>query len=121
MMNLPLKLRTQKSLCSPNGPNFARAWNMQFSLDSTTIQLRAPRHRPKNASNEVLHPPRRFHSSRERFRPVVYGNPSIVDSSDLQGNAIGSVGAISGQQLIELESLADVDPAIFTAVRMKGK
>ena len=51
------------------------------------------------------------------FRPVVYGNPSIVDSSDLQGNAIGSVGAISGQQLIELESLADVDPAIFTAVR----
>jgi len=38
----------------------------------------------------------------------------ILDTSDIQISVLDSIGNVSGQQLIEVESLADIDPAIFT-------
>jgi hypothetical protein len=46
------------------------------------------------------------------------GEPPIVNNvSDLQVSVFDSVNSVSGQQLIEVESIADIDPAIFTAIR----
>ena len=43
------------------------------------------------------------------------GPPPINnDTSDLQFSVFDSINSVSGQQLIEVESLADIDPAIFT-------
>ncbi len=43
------------------------------------------------------------------------GPPPVVnDTSDLQLSVFDSLNSVSGQQLIEIESLADIDPAIFT-------
>ena len=43
------------------------------------------------------------------------GSPPVVnDTSDLQLSVFDSLNSVSGQQLIEIESLADIDPAIFT-------
>jgi len=46
-----------------------------------------------------------------------YGQPArpVTTTADLV--TISGISALSGQQLIEIESLADVDPAIFTEVR----
>jgi len=44
--------------------------------------------------------------------------PKIInDQSDFKLQALDSLSNLSGQQLIEVESLAEIDPAIFTDVR----
>lgn len=42
---------------------------------------------------------------------------SILDTSKVRINVLDSIGNVSSQQLIEVESLADLDPAIFTDLR----
>lgn len=47
------------------------------------------------------------------------GGPPPVnnDTSALQISVFDSINSVSGQQLIEVESIADIDPAIFTELR----
>jgi hypothetical protein len=43
------------------------------------------------------------------------GEPPIVnDTSDIKLSIIDSLNSVTGQRLIEIESLADINPAIFT-------
>ena len=46
------------------------------------------------------------------------GEPRFInDQSDIKLKVFDALGGLWGQQLIEVESLADIDPAIFTEVR----
>ena len=51
------------------------------------------------------------------------GRPPPVnnDTSDLQISILDSANSVSGQQLIEVESIADIDPAIFTELHNYSK
>ena len=40
--------------------------------------------------------------------------PVVNDTSDLQLSVFDSLNSVSGQRLIEIESIADINPAIFT-------
>lgn len=42
---------------------------------------------------------------------------NVFDTSKVRINVLDSIGNVSSQQLIEVESLADLDPAIFTDLR----
>jgi len=43
------------------------------------------------------------------------GPPPIVnDTSDIKLSIVDSLNSVTGQRLIEIESVADIDPAIFT-------
>ena len=43
--------------------------------------------------------------------------PTDLTTSGINIGELGIVSAISGEQLIEIESLGDIDPAIFTSLR----
>ena len=49
-----------------------------------------------------------------RFTP---DTPETLDITGIDIGELGIVSAISGEQLIEIESLGDIDPAIFTGLR----
>ncbi|MCP4473344.1 MAG: S-layer family protein, partial [Gammaproteobacteria bacterium] len=57
-------------------------------------------------------------NTRGAFEPeFVAPGPASLDSTGFNFTAAGAISAIAGEQLIEVESLSEVDPAIFTALR----
>lgn len=107
-----------------------------FSLEMTigniktdgSVVLNQPHIAAKNVSirnphgvflppSPVIYAPQRIHiiSGRSRNRPY-WGLDVVPDDIDDETKYYGdAVGA--GEQLIDVESLADIDPAIFTPVR----
>ena len=53
-----------------------------------------------------------------RFHPET---PDNLTTSGLDISALGVISAISGEQLVEIESLGDIDPAIFTDLQNFSK
>ena len=56
--------------------------------------------------------------TRGSFDPqFVPPGPATVTSTGIDFSLVGTITAIAGEQLVEIESLSEVDPAIFTALR----
>ena len=60
MMNLPIKLRERTGTSIPKGPTFSNTRRVRFSIEGSTIEFFAPRHRPRSRYNKATQPERRF-------------------------------------------------------------
>ena len=59
-----------------------------------------------------------FVDTRGSFNPLfVPPGPSSFVSEGIDFTILGTISAVAGEQLVEVESLSEVDPAIFTALR----
>ena len=96
---------------NPNNPDITAYAGIFFGLQGTFGTIKRPL--VLNVQDSVLI------NSRSSLNPIFYpSQPRTVDDrSLLQFNAFDALSTLSGGQLVELETLAEINPAIFTDVR----
>lgn len=70
MFNVPLKLRQRQGHCTPKGPTIQQARRVQSTLDGTTLEFYAPRHRSSYRARAayVVVPAKHYNFAEETFR-----------------------------------------------------
>ena len=96
---------------NPNNPDITAYAGIFFGLQGTFGTIKRPL--VLNVQESVLI------NSRSSLNPIFYPNQprTVDDRSLLQFNAFDALSTLSGGQLVEVETLAEINPAIFTDVR----
>ena len=96
---------------NPDNPDITAYAGIFFGLQGTFGTIKRPL--VLNVQDSVLI------NARSSLNPVFYPNQprTVDDRSLLQFNAFDALSTLSGGQLVELETLAEINPAIFTDVR----
>ena len=96
---------------NPNNPDITAYAGIFFGLQGTFGTINRPL--VLNIQESVLI------NARSSLSPIFYPNQprSIDDRSVFQFNSFEALSSVSGDQLVEVETLAEINPAIFTDVR----
>ena len=96
---------------NPNNPDITAYAGIFFGLQGTFGTIKRPL--VLNVQESVLI------NSRSSLNPIFHPNQprTVDDRSLLQFNAFDALSTLSGGQLVEVETLAEINPAIFTDVR----
>ena len=96
---------------NPDNPDITAYAGIFFGLQGTFGTINRPL--VLNMQDSVLI------NTRSSLNPIFYPNQprTVDDRSLLQFSAFDALSTLSGGQLVELETLAEINPAIFTDVR----